>query len=206
MPYLDFSKKEFRFKIVYFGPPGAGKAANIRHIATVLPASRRTEPMCAVVHASQGIFMDISGPVIKGYRSVFTLMALTGYAGYLNDPEHETIVKRGDGFIFVADASKKDQRQNLRHLSKLRNLLLDAHYFCRYSEGKKGVPIVIQWNQTDSAPPAPFEDFFLQYRFSSELNGADVIHAIAAEGVGTYYSLQHCIDLIHIPDLGKISL
>jgi hypothetical protein len=102
------------------------------------------------------------------------------------------------GVVFVADGSREKCDQNIRYLENLFRILEHFREMFRFSDDGKGIPIIIQWNKNDLENPMPFKEFLEYSRLGYRLRGPEIVNAVAVEGIGVYYSLKRCVDIMNI--------
>lgn len=182
MAFTNFETKEINCKIIYLGPPGSGKTANLRAIYSNTAADARSGLIELEGGAAPTRFFDFL-PVSMGHvrdfhlkLHLYTLPMLSLY------PTVKSVILKGvDGLVFVADSRIEAMADNLTAWQESRRLLMDEGY--NIAE----MPRVIQYNKTDLKDLVPIDIL------RAELNPAGLPDqkAVAVQSLGTMETLQH---------------
>ena len=144
MALFNRTKREINAKIVYFGPPLAGKATTLQFI------HRKLKPECRGPIKTMGgrmdrmLFFDFMPPElgeVNDYRVRFHLYTVQGEI--TNPSTWKTVLKGTDGIVFVADASPESAVETRESFESLRGCLRN------YGQGLETLPCVIQSNKSD---------------------------------------------------------
>lgn len=166
-------------RILYFGPPGSGKTANLVQIASCVPQAFRV-PVAGAEGGERFSFR-----VDAGDLGPWIVEAVVADAAAVGVP---VAAGRGfpfDGVVFVADSSADRLDLNLSAIETLKTDL-EAGGFDLTS-----LPMVIQYNRQDAPGRLPVD------RLESLLNpwGMPSFPAIAAQGVGVRETLRAVLGL-----------
>ncbi len=166
-------------RVLYFGPPGSGKTANLVQIASCVPQAYR------VPVAGSGGGERFSFRVDAGDLGPWIVEAVVADAAAVGVP---VAAGRGfpfDGVVFVADSCADRLDLNLSAIETLKTDL-EAGGFDLTS-----LPMVIQYNRQDAPGRLPVD------RLESLLNpwGMPSFPAIAAQGVGVRETLRAVLGL-----------
>jgi hypothetical protein len=166
-------------RILYFGPPGSGKTANLVQIASCVPQAYRV-PVAGTEGGERFSFR-----VDAGELGPWIVEAVVADAAAVGAP---VAAGRGfpfDGVVFVADSSAERLDLNLSAIETLKTDL-EAGGFDLTS-----LPMVIQYNRQDAPGRLPVD------RLESLLNpwGMPSFSAIAAQGVGVRETLRAVLSL-----------
>ena len=181
MAFTNFDTREINAKVLYLGPQGAGKSANLRSLLQATSPELKSgllELGDGSAPAQYFEFLPISIGRVRDFHLKLHLYTLP------TNPLYETVTSvmlRGlDGFVFVADARVEAMADNLASLAAARRLLTAEGY--QFAE----LPRVIQYNKTDLGQLVPIETL------RQELNatGAPDQKAVATQGIGTLETLQ----------------
>lgn len=181
MAFTNFETKEINCKIIYLGPSGAGKTANLRSIYHKTAADARSG-MIELEGASGSTrffdFLPVSMGRVRDFHLKLHLYTLPMISLY---PSVSSVIFKGvDGFVFVADSRVEAMVDNLTALQEARRLFTDEGY------NIVDMPRVIQYNKSDLKELVPLEIL------RAELNPASLPEqkAVASQGVGTMETLQ----------------
>ena len=166
-------------RVLFFGPPGSGKTANLAQIASCVPQAYR------VPVAGTGGGERFSFRVDAGELGPWIVETVAADAAAVGAP---AAAGRGfpfDGVVFVADSSADRLDLNLSALETLKTDL-EAGGFDLTS-----LPMVIQYNRQDAPGRLPVD------RLESLLNpwGMPSFPAVAAHGIGVRETLRAVLGL-----------
>ena len=166
-------------RVLYFGPPGSGKTANLAQIASCVPQAYRV-PATGTEGGERFSFR-----VDAGDLGPWIVEAVVADAAAVGAP---VAAGRGfpfDGVVFVADSSADRLDLNLSAIETLKTDL-EAGGFDLTS-----LPMVIQYNRQDAPGRLPVD------RLESLLNpwGMPSFPAIAAQGVGVRETLRAVLSM-----------
>lgn len=187
MAFTNFETKEINCKIIYFGPRGAGKTANLRAIyagtsqdvrSGLLELENSTEP------TKFFDFLPLSLGHVKEFHLKLHLFTLP--TNPLYESVNSVILKGVDGFVFVADSRVEAMADNVESLKAARQLLTNAGI------NVAELPRVFQYNKRDLTDILPLEVL------KQELNPSNVPDhkAVATESQGTMETLQSMAKLV----------
>lgn len=142
MPILDPSAREIHFKVVYTGPPLAGRTTNVQHLYRHTPPDARAAlyslvsetgctTTCAVLESS----------AVHGLRARFNLFTIPGPAH--DPPTRQAVLRDVDGLVFVADSQRDRADANLESFAQL------AADLAVHGRRLADVPLVLQYNKRD---------------------------------------------------------
>ena len=135
MAFVDITQRELLLKIVYYGPPLAGKTTNLRALHALAPDGQAGRLMSLEPQGDGTLFYNLL-PIRLESKSGVTikLKILTVPAQPIHRSTRRIILKDADGVVFVADSQKEatdankesfsDLRANLTHLNSLRKIAL----------------------------------------------------------------------------------
>lgn len=132
-------------RIVYDGPPEAGKTTNVRQISAAISKHRRGEVLSPGSSGARTEFFDwleIKGGYVQGYTLQCELVAVPGQASLRNRRKY--LLDSADSVVFVADSQPNVFKENARTLASLRKIL---------EASKPGLPpigFLIQANKQDA--------------------------------------------------------
>ncbi len=148
MALVNQAKREINAKIVFFGPGGAGKATNLKHIFGKLKPEFRGFMKSMKVQGARMLFFDFTPPGdgnLHGFRVRIHVYTISGQVG--DAAAWKMVLKGVDGIVFVADAGPKRLDANLESLDTL------ASYLQGYGQSLSLVPTVLQLNKSELSDP-----------------------------------------------------
>jgi len=187
MAFTNFDTKEINCKVIYFGPPGSGKTANLRSIYASTSSEVRSGMLELSDPGGSTQFFDFL-PISLGHFRDFHLKLhlFTIPTNSLYESVSSVILKGVDGYVFVADSRVESLADNLEALLVARRMLTDEGY------NVAELPRVIQYNKRDLPEAVPTDVL------RGELNsvGSPEIEAVAVKSVGTMETLQAMAKLV----------
>ncbi len=181
MAFTNFETKEINCKVLYFGPPSAGKTASLRSIYSQTSPDVRSGLIELAEHTGPTQFFDflpVSLGSIKDFHLKMHLYALPSHTLYATLPA--VVLKGIDGYVFVADSRVDAMGENIVSLMAAKRLLSEEGY------NASDLPRVIQYNKRDLPNTVPVEIM------RQELNpgGAPDQESVAINSMGTMEALQ----------------
>ena len=174
------SSGEPKMKIVYCGPPGAGKRANLKYVFEKFqPNSRQSTH-----ELEPGDEVTVVDFAVPGEVSAHVML----YA-CPNDASHESlkeVLAGADGVVFVVDSQVDRVEESIDALSVLRVVLAEVGLELDV------LPFVIQFNKRD-LPNAALVD---QLQPVLNPRGVPSFEAVAANGVGVFTCLNEVVSAI----------
>ena len=185
MGTADRDAHEIHGKVVYFGPTGAGKSANLAFIQRKLKREHRGElkKQTARDGATTYDVLPVSLGAVRGYKTSILISTVPG-APQAAAVRRE-LLKDVDGIVFVADLRPERHDATLASASELRRLLA--------LQGLKidDVPLVLQFNRRDQVDENAVERLHRKLG----LLGA-CFEAVASEGTGVLQTLTTLSKLV----------
>jgi signal recognition particle receptor subunit beta len=175
MATLNFAHREITAKIVYFGAPSAGSSTNVRTLYEILPVKEKGGLHQFGDEKEKTWYFEYvpaGGKNIKGMSLRFHVYGMPG--GIVRAEHRKEILRGTDAVVFVADARKEREANNIESLLDLEGLLKEDNLEMAQ------IPMVIQVNRTDDVYAREAE------RVVYELNpyGFPVIEAVARDSKG----------------------
>jgi signal recognition particle receptor subunit beta len=192
VPVINHAKKEIHAKIVYVGPPGAGKRTCVTLIHSRLRPECRSD-LKVMGEVGKGVlyfsFLPHELESVEGYRVRFHLYALDAVEAH--EETIRMVLKGADGIMFVADGSPDRQEDNGSSLELLGGILALG------GVGFRDLPVLAQINRKDLLPQSGGDEFVevLTGRgvgavFSDALKGEGVLEAVARLVKGIMQNLR----------------
>jgi signal recognition particle receptor subunit beta len=185
MGTADRDAHEIHGKVVYFGPTGAGKSANLAFIQRKLKREHRGELKKQTARDGTTTYdvLPVSLGAVRGYKTSIQITTVPGA------PQAAAIrrelLKDVDGIVFVADLRPERHDATLASAAELRQLLS--------AQGRKidDVPLVLQYNRRDMVDENAVERLHRKLG----IRGA-CFEAVASEGTGVLQTLTTLSKLV----------
>lgn len=188
MHFINFAEREANIKIVYYGPPLAGKTTSLQYVA------KRTgvEIVEMSTAGERTVYFDYS-PIIQqfgNWRIKFNFYTLPGQQQY--EKTRSLVLKGAAGIVFVADSLYEAAEVNLRMLAELQEKLEEQGLaLAGLSNAADGiVPVILFYNKRDlkNIMPVGYMDAMFDVRnwgvprlCGCALSGENVLNA--ADGI-----------------------
>lgn len=185
MSFINFSRREISFKIVYYGAALCGKTTNVEQIHKVIASEHRGELTMLSTKQDRTLYFDflpLKSDIIKGFTSKFQIYTVPGQVIY---NETRKLVLRGvDGVVFVADSQWDKMEENAESFTNLEQNLNEQ------GESLDTLPYILQFNKRDleNVAPVHYLDFMLNQRDTR----VPYFEASAVQGMG----VLECLNLI----------
>lgn len=172
--------READARIVYCGPPGAGKTTNLEQLHQALEPGSRGKLITSVADSERAFgfdFLSVDLGEIRGYSTRLHLYALPRDPG---EDGRRRILEGADGVVLVADSGPERLEDGRSALDRLREGLESA------GRGLDGVVFALQYNKRDLDGALPVD------RMEEALNpdGAPYVEAVARRGQGVVETLE----------------
>ncbi len=192
MALVNEATNEITVKLVYYGPPHAGKTTNLRWIEEHVPARTKGKPVELTTEGDTTLFFGFVPLAIGTVGDRRARIQLYAVPGHVRHEASLRLVLRGcDGIVFVADSQAAMLDANVESLRGLQqNLPL--------SELDLSLPQVIQYNKRDTPTALPLSVL------EAELNPRGLPHfeAVAIGGSGVEETLRGIMSLLAVPLAG----
>ena len=140
MAEFDERTRQLSLRLVYFGPPGSGKAANLQRIHELLPAEGRSRIRAYSSGSERTISFDMTLlAATKGGWSVQLVVAAC--SSPLIQATKIATVTGADALAFVADASRSRRDENHEAARECEEVMRTSR--------KVAPPVVLQLNKRD---------------------------------------------------------
>lgn len=191
MGTADREAHEIHGRVVYFGPTGAGKSANLAFIQRKLKREHRGDLTKKTAKDGTTTYdvLPVSLGAVRGYKTSIEISTVPGspQAAALR----RELMKDVDGVVFVADLRPERHDATLASAAELRQHLS--------AQGRKieDVPLVLQYNRRDQVDENAVERLHRKLG----LKGA-CFEAVASDGTGVLQTLTTLSKLV-LTDLRK---
>lgn len=186
MAFIDMKRKEIQSKLVYYGPGRGGKTTNVLHLFRTMSKQVCGKMVTIDTRGDRTLFFDFLPLSVGKIMDLTIRIQVYTVPGQIVYSDTRKLVLRGvDGVVFVADALKIQQQQNIESIRDLAENLkgekLDIH----------SLPLVLQYNKFDlagtSIPTLSVEE--LEYDLNRDL-AVPYFKASAIKGIGVYETLR----------------
>ncbi|HBA83865.1 MAG TPA: gliding-motility protein MglA [Verrucomicrobia bacterium] len=183
MSFINFSKKEISFKIVYYGPALCGKTTNVEQIHRTIASQDKGELTMLSTQQDRTLFFDflpLKSDIIKGFSSKFQIYTVPGQVIY--NETRRLVLRNVDGIVFVADSQWSKMEENAESYANLEDNLQ------KQGMTLEKLPYILQFNKRDlpEVAPAHYMDFMMNQRTMR----APTLEAVARESQGVMESLN----------------
>ncbi len=185
MGTADRDAHEIHGKVVYWGPTGAGKSANLQFIHRKLKREHRGELSKQTASDGKTTYdvLPVSLGAVRGYKTSIQISTVPGspQAAALR----KELIQNVDGIVFVADLRPDRHDATLASAAELRRHLS--------AQGRKieDVPLVLQYNRRDLVDENAVERLHRKLG----IKGA-CFEAVASEGTGVLQTLTTLSKLV----------
>ncbi len=184
MGVLNRDGREIHAKIVYYGPQGSGKTANLRLIHRKLKREHRGELKTTKVDGGFYEFLPVTLGEVRGYSTSIHIHTVPG------GPEHtrlrREILESADGVVFVADLRPPRHDATVEAAEELKK------HVRSHGLSLDDMALVTQFNRRDEAD----ENALDQLHKRLPLEPAASFEAVATEGTGVLQTLTTLSKLI----------
>ncbi len=183
MSFINFSRREITFKIVYYGPALCGKTTNVEKIHESVSLGYRGELTMLSTQQDRTLYFDflpLKSEIIKGYVSKFQIYTVPGQVIY--NATRKLVLRSVDGIVFVADSQWDKMQENAESFKNLEENLADQ------KDSIDDIPYILQYNKRDidNIAPVHYMDFMLNQRS----HGVPSIESVAYTGAGVLEALN----------------
>lgn len=196
MSFTNENTKEINCKVVYFGPPLAGKSTTLRHLYGEIKKGAKGKMISLSEDKDHTLYFDFvpfNLGKIGDYTVRLHLYTVPGEVGY--EQSRALISKGVDGVVFVADSGLARMDANIESLRNLKKILAQ--------EGQEwsATPCVFQYNKRDLPGAIPSRELA---RFLNE-DGRKDFETVATKGTGVFEAFK-AISAQVLTELGKEAL
>ncbi len=182
--FINWKTREINLNIVYYGPALSGKTTNLEQIHARTKPAARSELFTLNTHEDRTIFFDfmqLEVGQIAGLRPKFGLYTVPGQVYY--EATRETVLRRADGLVFVADSQPARLADNVVSWENMQQQLL------RINRPMQTMPLVVQFNKRDAPGALPTAAL----RDALKVGKLPCFEAVAIQGIGVPETLQAAI-------------
>lgn len=180
MPFINFESQEKTFKIVYWGPSGAGKTENLKSLSVKIREDRRGDLIILATeteHTAYFEFLAVSLGTMHEFNIRLHLFSVPGAQGY--ESSRTMILRGADAVIFVADNEPARAQETCTSYRDLLSSLADT-------SSAADIPVVIQHNKADLIAAVPV----FAASSAGDLKTRPQVSATASQGQGVFETLR----------------
>jgi GTPase SAR1 family protein len=168
---LDKQNNHIVIRLVYDGPPLAGKTTSLKALAGSLSQDVYTPEEVD----GRTIFfdwMEYTGGLFEGYQIRCQIISIPGQI--VLAPRRQRLLESADAVVFVGDATRQGIDESLSYLKGLVRLL-------KTSQGPP-VGIIFQANKRDQIDAVEIAE--IKQRLNKDIKDIGIIESIATQGIG----------------------
>ncbi len=184
-----WDRRELLLKIVYYGPPLAGKTTNLQQLQRMIDPRHRSDLLSLDTQGDRTLFFDliqVNLGKVGGLTPRVSLYTVPGQPRYQR--VRDLVLRGSDGIVFVADSHPARLHENLALWREMHAQLQAQRMTDR--------PIVVQVNKQDLPNALPAERL---YRMLSPDRPYPWIAAQARHGIGVQETFTRILTLVLQP-------
>jgi signal recognition particle receptor subunit beta len=183
MAVIDNDASEIVIRLVYDGPPEAGKTTSLRALAGSLAQATYTPAEDGQGRTLWFDWMEYVGGRFEGCRIRCQIVTVPGQR--VLAPRRRRVIEGADVVVFVGNSSAAETPETLDYLFELRDLL--AH-----TDGAP-VGVILQANKRDLPDAVPLDELRRQLAAADWPIG--VVESVAADGTGIREAFVYAVRL-----------
>jgi signal recognition particle receptor subunit beta len=183
MAVIDIEASEIVIRLVYDGPPEAGKTTSLRALAGSLAQPTYTPAEGGDGRTLWFDWMEYVGGRFEGCRIRCQIVSVPGQRAL--GARRRRVIEGADVVVFVGDSSAHETRQTLAYLFELRSMLVGA--------GDVPVGVILQANKRDLPDAIPIDE--LRGMLAGAGWPVGVVESIAADGTGIREAFVYAVRL-----------
>jgi signal recognition particle receptor subunit beta len=198
MEVADTESGVVTLRVVYYGPPGAGKTTNLERVSALIHGNQSGRITPRQAGENRIASLEIPLGSLRGLTGSSVVVRLETMQGEVSSAEGgwSQALANADGIVFVADSSPHARTANLKALAGIRERIEGR------GRSAAAIPVLLQWNKRDLADARPIAEM------ETELNHRcfPSIEAASRSGTGVPETLiailKRTIDAAHRKALG----
>ncbi|NPA27035.1 MAG: gliding-motility protein MglA [Chloroflexi bacterium] len=182
---IAWDRRELLLKVVYYGPPRAGKTTNLEQLQQMIAPEHRSDLISLNTYGDRTLFFDllqVSLSQVGGLTPRVSVYTVPGQPRYRR--VREIVLRGADGVIYVADSAPERLGENVRLWHQMHQQLRRMH---------QEVPILIQVNKRDLPNALPTSSIT---RALDPHGRYPVVEAQAKHGIGVKESFMQILMMI----------
>jgi signal recognition particle receptor subunit beta len=193
MALIDSEAGEIVIRVVYDGPPEAGKTTSLRALAGSLARPAYTPAEDVDGRTLWFDWMEYVGGRFEGCQIRCQIVSVPGQRAL--GARRRRIVQDADVVVFVCDSSTAALPQTLAYLLELRDMLGRPADAASGAAGAAGIPVgvIVQANKRDLADAVPLDELRGQLDRAGWPIG--VVESVAADGTGIREAFVYAVRL-----------
>ncbi|MCA9675574.1 MAG: GTPase domain-containing protein, partial [Myxococcales bacterium] len=185
MAVIDSDAGEIVIRVVYDGPPEAGKTTSVRALAGSLAQPTETPGEDAGGRTLWFDWMEYVGGRFEGCRIRCQIVSVPGQREL--GERRRRLLEHADVVVFVGDSSTAAYPQTIEYLLELRTILAAR------VGGGVGVGVVLQANKRDLPDAVPLAA--MRERLGEARWDVGVVESVAADGTGIREAFVYAVRL-----------
>jgi signal recognition particle receptor subunit beta len=182
MALIDSEASEIVIRLVYDGPPEAGKTTSLRALAGSLAQNTYTPAEGPDGRTLWFDWMEYLGGRFEGCQIRCQIVSVPGQRTL--GARRRRVIEGADVVVFVADSSARETARTLAYLLELREMLAGA---------ASPVGVILQANKRDLADAIPLDE--LRQRLAEAGWPIGVVESIASDGTGIREAFVYAVRL-----------
>jgi GTPase SAR1 family protein len=182
MALIDNEAGEIVIRLVYDGPPEAGKTTSLRSLAGSLVQSSYTPAEGPGGRTLWFDWMEYVGGRFEGCQIRCQIVSVPGQRAL--SARRRRVIEGADVVVFVADSSAREVARTLSYLQELREMLAGAD---------APVGVILQANKRDLDDAVPLDE--LRGRLAEVGWPIGVVESIASDGTGIREAFVYAVRL-----------
>jgi len=183
MAVIDSDASEIVIRLVYDGPPEAGKTTSLRALAGSLAQPAFTPAEDANGRTLWFDWMEYLGGRFEGCQIRCQVVAVPGQREL--GARRRRVIEGADVVVFVGDSSARETSRTLAYLFELRDMLAGA--------ADAPVGVILQANKRDLPDAIPLDE--LRARLAEAGWPIGVVESVAADGTGIREAFVYAVRL-----------
>jgi len=182
MALIDSKANEIVIRLVYDGPPEAGKTTSLRALAGSLAQTAYTPGEAPDGRTLWFDWMEYVGGRFEGCQIRCQIVSVPGQRAF--NARRRRLIESADVVVFVGDSSAHETARTLAYLGELREMLAGA---------RPPVGVILQANKRDLADALPLDE--LRARLTDDSSPIGLVESIAADGTGIREAFVYAVRL-----------
>jgi len=182
MARIDSTAGEIVIRLVYDGPPEAGKTTSLRALAGSLAQTTYTPGEAPDGRTLWFDWMEYVGGRFEGCQIRCQIVSVPGQRAL--GARRRRLIESADVVVFVGDSSARDSARTLAYLFELREMLAGA---------QPPVGVILQANKRDLADAIPLDE--LRALLTDDHWPVGLVESIAADGTGIREAFVYAVRL-----------
>ena len=187
MAHFSEADRTITMRVVYWGPPHAGKATNLQRIQEVLAPDGEAEVVSVESSGEEALLFQSPPIALEMDPPCWLVVHVCAATGDVHDPlTRRALLHDVDGVVFVADSQAARMDANIEAVTNLHENLKEQGY------DLASMPYALQLNKRDLPSAVALAELEQALRVKDE----PVFEAVATNGDGVFETLKSIIKLV----------